>query len=934
MEPLRPNFCQRVVAAATIRPNKVAMTMLCSTGFEDITFSSMLEQIRSIAYRLEQEGVGFGDHVAIFGENHPNWAVAYIGILYRGAVVTPLDPSATISTLATFLADSETKLAFVSEASLDKFRDACAQLGLVIPVVGLQPVGQANESCRFDACFSDWASTPLPPEFVNAAPLAANTDLALLMYTSGTTGQPKAVPLTHGNIQAQIDGVEEVMKITDREVVLSILPLFHAYSQIVNLWLAATIGARVVYLNQFGSAEIEEGLKRCGATALTGVPRLWYLFHQKIFETVNTRPAPVRWLFRGLLFANGILRDYVNINAGSILFRPIHRAFGGKLRLAVSGGATFDKTVAKDFHRLGITILQGYGLTETSGAVTVTRFEDNTIGSVGTPLNGIEVKIDKPGESGIGEVLIRGPMVTEGYYHNHEANYEAFTDDRWFRSGDLGRFDRRGHLYIVGRKKDVIILSSGKNVFPEDVEAHYEKSPLVSEICVLGRLDGNSRFKGAEALCAIVVPNFEFLKAQQIVNPGEWIPWELEDLGRELPEYQRVHDFIVRTESLPRTTTRKVRRFQLRKELEAESAGGLNRLNGKRLVLSPTDQELMDSLAGRVVTAIIKEGTVDAAVIHPMLSLEIDLRLDSLARVECLASIEQTLGVQFEANEMTSGFTVGDLVKLASRNTNIRGTSTSASQTWNGRDTAKASSAKPHWRQVLTDTSKNISEVQPLLNRSRLIVIVAFLLLKAIHFGARVLLNMEVKGSAILKDLKPPYLICPNHQSYIDPFLVCSVLPLDVVANILHVGDSRYFAGVVTSQLARLINVVPIDPDIHLLRAMRAGAAALRANKVLNVYPEGGRSFDGQLGVFKKGAAILATELNVPIVPVALDGTYRIWPRASSRIRLAKVRISFGEPIEPCKMTSGDTTDEQKHEKVTGLVKERIHQMLKEMRHA
>lgn len=906
--------------------------MLSSTGFVDTTFSSMLEQIRSIAYRLEQEGVGLGDRVAIISENHPNWAIAYLGILYRGAVVTPLDPSSTISSLATFLADSESKLAFVSAASLGKFHDACTQLGRAIPAVGLQPLDPENGACRFDARFSDWAGTPLPPEYLNAAPPAATTDLALLMYTSGTTGQPKAVPLTHGNIQAQIDGVEEVMKITDREVVLSILPLFHAYSQIVNLWLAATIGARVVYLNQFGSAEIEDGLRRCGATALTGVPRLWYLFHQKVFDTVSTKPAPLRWLFRGMLFANGILRDLVNINAGSILFGPIHRAFGGKLRLAVSGGATFDQAVAKDFHRLGFTILQGYGLTETSGAVTVTRFEDNAIGSVGTPLNGIEVKIDNPGENGIGEVLIRGPMVTEGYYHNHEANYEAFTSDRWFRSGDLGRFDRQGHLYIVGRKKDVIILPSGKNVFPEDVEAHYEKSPLVNEICVLGRRDGNSRFKDAEALCAIVVPNFEFLKAQQIVNPGEWIPWELEDLGRELPEYQRVHDFIVRSESLPRTMTRKVRRFELRQELETESGRGLNRLDGKCLVLRPTDQELMDSVAGRVVTAIIKESAVDVPDIHPMLNLEIDLKLDSLARVECLTRVEQTLGVQFEPNETTSAFTVGDLVELASRKTNNRGTSASGFETGNGRVAVRTSPTKPHWRQVLTDTSTNITELQPLLNRSRLIVTVAFLLLKVIHLCARVFLGMEVKGTAVLKNLKPPYLICPNHQSYIDPFLICSVLPRDVLANILHVGASRYFAGVATSQLARLINVLPIDPDVHLLRAMRAAAKALRANRVLNIYPEGRRSFDGQLGVFKKGAAIVATELNVPIVPVAVDGTYRIWPRGSSRIRLAKVKISFGEPIEPCKVTSGDTTNEQKYEEVTALIKERVCKMLEQMR--
>jgi long-chain acyl-CoA synthetase len=931
MERTGLSFCQRVVAVAAIRPNKVAMTMLHQNGFEDITFKAMLEQIRCVAYRLGQEGVAFGERVAIIGENHPNWALAYLGILYRGAVVTPLDPAATIRTLATFLGDSETKLAFVSPASLDKFRDACAQLGQAIPVVLLQPLEKNEESVHVNACISDWTSTLPPSEFVIAPPPAGPEDLALLMYTSGTTGRPKAVPLTHGNIQAQIDAVQEVMKVTDRESVLSILPLFHAYSQIVNLWLAVTIGARVVYLNQFGSAEIEAGLKRCGATALTGVPRLWYLFHKKVFDSVNAKPVPLRWAFKTMLLANGVLRDYVHINVGRIFFRPIHRAFGSKMRLAVSGGATFDHEVAKDFHRLGFTLLQGYGLTETSGAVTVTRFEDNIIGSVGTPLNGVEVKIDDANEAGVGEVLIRGPIVTAGYYRNPEANNEAFTPDRWFRSGDLGYLDRKGHLYIVGRKKDVIILPSGKNVFPEDVEAHYERSPLVNEICVLGKRDATNQFKGAESLCAIVVPNFEFMKTQHITNPGEWIPWELEDLGRELPEYQRVHDFIVRTEPLPRTTTHKICRHELQQQLEAMEMSGLSKRNGNQFILNSTERGLMNSLAGSMVTAIIKGHVTDVPFIHPRLSLEIDLRLDSLARVECITNVEQVLGIQFKPEETTSILTVGDLVKLVSRKTGDEGSTLSST----GRDIATnvvSITSKSYWQEALNDTSTIIPELQPLLIRKRVTVFLAYLLLRLIYFGARVLLGMEVKGSIILKQLKPPYLICPNHQSYIDPFLLCSILPPSVLKHILHVGASRYFAGFATSQLARLINIVPIDPDIHLLRAMQTGAAALREGKILNVYPEGRRSFDGQLGIFKKGAAILATELNVPIVPVAIDGTYRIWPRGSVRIRLAKVKISFGQPIEACKVISNNNNDEEKYEVVTALIEERISKMLEEMR--
>lgn len=885
-------------------------------GAKTITFGSMLSQIRSIAFRLSQEQIAFGDRVAIIGENHPHWAIAYLGIIYRGAVVTPLDPAATTIALAAFLKDSEAKLAFVSPGSLDKFRAACEQLGQQIPAVALNPLPQPDGLARFE----DWANTPVPEEFVAAPPPAKREDLALLMYTSGTTGVPKAVPLTHGNIYAESDKIQEVMHISDCEVVLSLLPLFHAYSQIVNLWLATIIGARVVYLTELSSVEIERGLKESGATALVGVPRLWYLFHKKIFDAVRSRSAPIRVLFSIMLTTNGWLRDAIGLNAGRLFFRPVHDSFGGKLRFAVSAGASFDVDVARDFHRLGFTILQGYGLTETSGAATVTRFEDNKIGSVGTPLNGVEVKIDEPNEEGIGEVLIRGPVVMAGYYHNPDANRESFTADGWFRTGDLGRFDKKGHLYIVGRKKDVIKLPSGKNVFPEDVEAHYEQSPFVSEVCVLGVRDEASQFKGAEKLSMVVVPNFEYLKEQHIGNAREWVVWELENLGVELPEYQRVHDFVLRAEPLPRTTTRKVRRFELKDQLKVLAEPTRET---KEVVFTANDHVLMESPAGLSLIAAIRQHMPDVKAIHPKMNLEIGLGLDSLARAECIASMEQSLGIEFKPEEATRAHTVGELIELANT---IKGKPSKTERA--GR------ASEISWHDLLGTASVDLAEVQPVLKPKPVMALLAYLVLRVFYFTTRVLFRMDVKGAEILKELKPPYLICPNHQSYIDPVIVCSNYPLGVLQNVFYVGAAMYFTNSVMARFARLINVVPIDPDVQLLRAIRAGAAGLRAGKILNIYPEGQRSFDGQLQEFKKGAAILATELNVPIVPVALDGTYRIWPRKSWRLRLAKVRISFGEPLNARTTAPGETDEEIIYERVNTLLRVRIQQMLDELRAA
>ncbi len=906
-------FSSRFIQTAEQRADNTAMTLLRPNGPERTTFGSMLSQIRSLAYRLSCEGIEFGDRVAIIGENHPNWAMAYLGILYRGAIAVPLDPAATVETLANFLENSEARLVFVSPTSFEKYQEVCEQLGNSIRAVSLQPIANPNGF----ASFADWTQTVRPAEFDSNPTPATGDDIALLIYTSGTTGVPKAVPLTHGNIYAEVEGVQEVMKISHREVILSLLPLFHAYSQIVNLWLATVIGAPVVYLNEVNSEEIARGLKEGGVTILTGVPRLWYLFHKKIFDSVRSQSRAVRSLFRALLATNGWLRDSLGINAGTLFFRKVHQAFGGRLKLAISAGSSFDAAVANDFHRLGFTILQGYGLTETAGAATVTRIEDNKVGSVGKPLNQVAVRIDEPNHEGIGEVLIRGPIVMAGYYQNQEANRKAFTADGWFRSGDLGLFDHDGHLYIVGRKKDVIILPSGKNVYPEDVESHYAKSPLVGEICVLGVRNGSDGFALSERLCAVVVPDFDYLKLNRIANAREPIRFDLDNLGRSLPEYQRVREYVVRAEALPRTATRKIRRFELQKQVEVGTNGESARDEG-RFVFKREDRELLDSRAGQELCAAIARH-VPQTRIHPEMNLELDLGLDSLARAECIASLEQNLSMKFDDTAVVEALTVADLLTLTNN------------ATWTERSAelpptiTSHSSSEKDWSELLRNDRVTRDELSSVAAARSWTAFSAFLLLRVVYVLARVFLRLEVSGLENLKRLKAPFIVCPNHQSYLDPILLCALYPHRILRSIFHVGAREYWNNVVTRQVAKLLNIVPVDPDTNLMSAMRVGAAGLRAGKILNIYPEGERSFDGELHPFKKGAAILSTELQLPILPVAVDGVYKVWARKSRRVRLAKVKIRFGEPLYP--QSFGGRNDE-----LTAKLKIEIERMLMEMR--
>ncbi|NNE99793.1 MAG: AMP-binding protein [Pyrinomonadaceae bacterium] len=907
-------FCQRLIDSCELHSEKVGMRIVGDDS-ESVTFGEMLRQIRSIGYRLKQEDVKLGDRVAVIGENHPCWATSYLATLYIGAVCVPLDPHGEIETITNFLEDSEAKVAFVSPEVTEKFHEIQEKLGRSIPTVVWRHENSSNGFQKFE----DWSKTDFPADFAQSPPPATNEDNAILIYTSGTTGKPKGVLLSHGNIAAELDAIDEVLEFTDKESVLSLLPLFHVYLQIVNLWLAATKGAEVFYLKELSPDELSKGMLESKMTALASVPRLWYLFHKKIFDTVDSQPKILQLLVRAMLKTNGFTRDYLGINLGKLFFKKVHDSFGGNLDLAVTAGSRFDEDVAIDFHRLGFNILQGYGLSETSGAATGTYIDDNRVGSVGKPMLGVEVKINDPDENGEGEVLIRGAMVFDGYYKNPDATKAAFTEDGWFKSGDLGKFDNDGHLYIVGRAKDVIVLPSGKNVHPEDLEVHYSKSPLVGEISVLGVEDRSAAHKGAEKLVAVVVPDFDYLKLNKIANSKEMVRFELDNLGRELPEYQRVRDYIVRAEPIPRTATRKIKRFELQKEIEQNGISGGDTADLKTWVLTAEDNELLNSMAGRALRAAIKQQKKDLDDFHPEMNLEIDLRLDSLARAEILAGLEQSFDFEFDSEEATSAFSVGELIELTQK--------TADSEKFEGEI-----SAEFNWKKIIAETDKEVPELRSVLREKPLFSMAAFLFLKLAYLFSRVFLRLEVSGLEELKKLEKPFLICPNHQSFIDPFVVCSVYPYCVLKETFHVGASEYFQNFVTANLAKFLSVVPIDADTQILKAMKAGAIGLKHGKILNIYPEGERAFDGELHPFKKGAAILASELDLPIVPVAIDGLHKVWARRSRRIRLSKVKIRFGKPIYSEKLRVDDSNADERYDVITQELKDRIQKMLDQMR--
>ena len=877
------NVFDEFAAAAERFPDHVAVEMCHRTGLATHTYAELHRLAGRVAGLLAAVGARLGTTCAILADNDPRWCCTYLGVLRVGAVAVPLDTAYRPDQVRTLVEDSGASVLFTTPRHLGTVQEAVKGLALAPRIVLM--AGSAQDTTSLDEAPEPDLLRPLPP-----CPARQN-DPAVILYTSGTTSDPKGVVLTHGNLLAEKTAALEVMTVDERDSVLAILPLFHALAQIANLLLPLTVGARVVFLETITSADMMRALAERGITAFCVVPQFYYLLHQRVMERVTGSAYVVRVSFRAMLRLNGWLRQGLRINLGRVLFRQVHAALGNRMRLLVAGGSRFDPRIGRDLYRMGFNILQAYGLTECSGAATVTRPGDPHIESVGQALPGVEVRVaEEPGDrpdrdQQDGEVLIKGPIVMAGYHNRPDATAEALRDG-WLYTGDLGYLDTGGRLHITGRRKDVIVLASGKNIYPEEIEAHYAQSPLIKEICVLGvaRPDEPS----AERLHAIVVPNAEVLRERRVVNTRELIRFGIEGMSLGLPHHKRVLSFDIWLDDLPRTTTRKLKRHAIERMYRERLAEASRAAQSAEL--SDADQVWAADPHVERVLAAMRAAIKSRAVLAPGASLELDLGLDSMERVELLTSLEHTFNAEVSGGAAQTIYTVRDLVEA------LRPKAAAAP--------GAAPSQIDPWARLLSADSGD-DDLAFLLRPKRLVSLVAFVVMKAVFLLAWVFLRARVSG----RDLVPAegaFLVSPNHQSYLDVFLLVGTFRYGTFRRLFFVGASEYFATPFRQKLARLVNVVPVDPDANLVRAMRAGAYGLRHGKVLVLFPEGERSPDGSVKKFKKGAAILSRQLGVPIVPVAIHGVFEVWPRRKRfqwRALLpwtpTRPVLRFGPPIAP-----------------------------------
>ena len=580
------------------------------------------------------------------------------------------------------------------------------------------------------------------------------------------------------------------------------------------------------------------------------------------------------------------------------------------MRYLVTGGSRFDPAIARDFHDLGIDVLQAYGLTETTAAVFANSPNDNEIGSVGKALKGVEAKIidPQPQEEGppVGEVALRGAVVMKGYWNRPDAT-AAVLRDGWFLTGDLGYFDSQGHLFLTGRKKEVIVLSNGKNVYPEEIEAHYLKSPIIKEIAVMG-LEGKPG-EGGDRLHAVVVPNFDTLRQRKIVNAKEAIRFDIEGLAPTIASTKRIGSYEIWQEDLPRTTTRKIKRFEVEKRVRANQANKLadNSDLPADKPLTADEAAWLDQPDVQRALKIVREASRSAPpTMRPSLSLDLDLGLDSMQRVELLSRLEQELGGDLEESQLTEIYSVRDLVDAVLQSA-ASGAAPGSRVTFAG------------WKAILAEDPDD-PDVLALAHPGKLNDTFWYLVTRVMQMFVRDRFHIKVSGLEKLPKTGA-YIISSNHQSYLDPLILASLLPAEIFYRAFAVGTSDIFGKGFMRKLARSIKTVVLDPDGNLVPAMRAGAFGLRHGMALVLYPEGERSIDGTPKVFKKGAAILSIHLQVPIVPVAIEGFYDAWPRNQKFRGFKPLKMVFGDPISP---PPESEASEAAYEKLTADLKARI----------
>jgi long-chain acyl-CoA synthetase len=806
--------------------SRPALTHFLGDDRVDVSYRELLARARAVAKRLDDQGVGRGDRVYLSGRNGPDWVISFFGVVLSGAACVPLDPALTADQVRVIHGKAK-GARWITDDSAEGVRE----------VLG-------------DGWELHLAAASGPPGGVSEHDVDRE-ELASILFTSGTTGEPKGVMLSHRNFTSLVASLGDVFDMHGDDRLLSVLPLHHTFEFSCGLLLPLVAGAHIHYLDELTGERLLYALREGRVTAMVGVPALWQLLERRLRKRIEDQPAPLRAIFDAGLGLNRALAERTGRDVGKLLFKRVHDELGGHLRTVISGGAALPGEVHELFHGLGLPIAEGYGLTEAAPVLTVAEPAAGVAhGSVGRPVPGVELRIDAPDARGVGEVLARGPNVMQGYFEN-EAATAAALDDGWLRTGDLGRIDEDGALTLVGRAKDVVVTAAGENIYLDDVEARLGEIAGVSELTLIGVPDA----RGGERLALVYTladgdDDGEAALADEVAK--------LPPVFR--PQVTRAFD----EDELPRTATRKVKR----KEVARWLTDALER-DAARSADDADEAPLAVVRAGIALAAGVEVRALSAST-----DLYADLGFDSLMWVELQGALQPAVGA-IDAEELARCRTVAEVEAYARRASSADPRQREPSSAAGDESTGGVTLPDFAWRPA----RRALATAQRELYRA--------------------LYATEVEGRANIPQNRSCIVIA-NHTSHLDTGLVKYALgPYGRKLTPLAARD-YFFAGhpLKVAFFENLTNLEPIDRETGSGRAFEQAVDVVERGHVVLIFPEGTRRPDGTLGEFKPLVAKLSLKTGVDVLPMYLSGAYDAFPKGASVPRPGKLQVRIGPPLQ------------------------------------
>ncbi len=537
----------------------------CFTAFSpeslSMTYTQVREKVIEVAHYLRDQGIKKGDNVAVTGKNSPEWAIAYLAILHTGATVVPIDYMLSDKEIENLLKFSSVTRMFIDDERKGAI-DKDGKLGIVEKIT-LEPGDDETYIMNKKG------------DKRRKLEKAEIDDIAAILYTSGTTGTPKGVMLSHSNLVSDCYLAQDLLTVLPTDIFYALLPIHHSYTMLAVFIEAISSGAEIVFGKKLLVSQILKELKMGKVTMFLAVPMLFNKMLKGLMNGIREKGIVVYGLIRFLMSISGLIKKVFKVNPGHKMFNGILAKLSmDNIRICISGGGPLPSRTFKLFNQLGIDFVQGYGLTETSPIITLNPIDDYIETSVGKILPRTEMKILDPDERNIGEIMVKGPMIMQGYYKNQEATDEVLSEDGWLRTGDAGYIDSRNFVYLTGRKKSLIVTDGGKNVFPEEIEDLFQLYDEIEQICVLGYLvDVKNK---SEGIRCIIYPAEKYLdEVRKEVGEGdvdgivlEHMQKVVDEVNKEMIHYKRITKLTIAKEPLEMTSTKKIKRHIVAKQYD------------------------------------------------------------------------------------------------------------------------------------------------------------------------------------------------------------------------------------------------------------------------------------------------------------------------------------------------------------------------------